>query len=128
MRTKTLRLAAVCAAVAVPLTVAIPAGAATLSSGPAKTTPTVDITTSGYSPTSLNITWSGPKSAKCTAKLIAIDFTNKTNKTADVTVHGKFYFGVLAGKIAPLCAWGKGDKTAVFGLKKSKSTLTLHLS
>jgi hypothetical protein len=129
MRSKSLRLAVFCAALAVPMSVVVPAGAVTPSSGSAKTKPTADITTSGYSPTSLNIMWSGPPpDKKCTAALVAIHLTNKTSKTQDLTYKGKFYFGVLAGKTAPLCAWGKGNKTIVFGLKHSTSTLTLHLS
>ena len=98
------------------------AGHVTLSRVTAK--PNSNISGSGkavnYSPKSLKVKWSGPVAKKCTAAKEAFTITNKSKTTETVTLSGKAFAKIAAGKVAGVCAWGKGTTTGVFGLKANK--------
>jgi hypothetical protein len=107
------------------------AGHVSLSMVTAK--PNSNITGSGktvnYSPKSLKVKWSGPTEKKCTAAKESFTLTNKTKVTQTVTLSGKAFGKIPAGKSDGVCAWGKGTATGVFGLKANKKAkLTVHVS
>jgi hypothetical protein len=107
------------------------AGHVAVSSAAAK--PNSNITGSGktvnYSPKSLKATWSGPTEKKCTAAKESFTITNTTKVSETVTLSGKAFANIAAGKAEGVCAWGKGTATGVFGLKANKKAkLTVHIS
>jgi hypothetical protein len=107
------------------------AGHAALSRTAAK--PNSNIAGSGkkvnYSPKSLKVTWSGPTEKKCTVAKEAFTITNTAKATETVTLSGKAFAKIAAGKTDGVCAWGTGTATGVFGLKaNTKAKLTVHVS
>jgi hypothetical protein len=85
--------------------------------------------TANYSPKSLKVKWSGPTEKKCTAAKEAFTITNTTKVTQTVTLSGKAFATLAAGKSNGVCAWGTGTTTGVFGLKANKKAkLTVHVS
>jgi hypothetical protein len=82
-----------------------------------------------YKPSSISITWSGPKEKACTKKVEGFTITNGTKAAQTVTLGGTTFVTISAGKSEGVCAWGSGTTTAVFGLKSAKKAkLTVHVS
>jgi hypothetical protein len=82
-----------------------------------------------YAPTSLNVKWSGSKPVTCTTKKISFSITNTTKTTETVTMSGKTFASIPAGKAIGVCAFGTGTATGVLGLKANKKAkLTVNIS
>lgn len=82
-----------------------------------------------YSPKTLKVKWSGPTEKKCTAKVESFTISNKAKTTETVTLSGKAFAKIPAGKVLGVCAWGKGTATGKFGLAANKkAVLTVHVS
>lgn len=83
-----------------------------------------------YKPASVSMKWSGPAPAKtCTKANEGLILTNKTSVTQTVTLAGKPFASLKAGRQTGICAWGSGTTTAKLGLKSDKKAfLTLHVS
>lgn len=95
--------------------------------------PNSNITGSGktvnYSPKSLNAKWSGKKEGTCTAAKESFTITNKAKTTETVTLGGKAFAKIAAGKAVGVCAWGTGTTTGKFSLAANKkAVLTVHIS
>jgi hypothetical protein len=82
-----------------------------------------------YSPTSLSAKWSGAKKATCTVAKESFTISNTAKTAETVTLSGKTFAKVPAGKGLGVCAFGSGTATGVFGLAANKKAkLTVHIS
>lgn len=83
-----------------------------------------------YSPTSLNVKWSGPTEKTCTAKKVSFTITN-TAKTAEQVTNAGSDLGspIPSGKALGICVWGSGTASGTLGIKANKkAVLTIHVS
>jgi hypothetical protein len=72
----------------------------------------------GLHPSTLRVTWAGPRAKRCTASRESFTITNKTKReVGDIAPGGK-----LGG-----CFWGTGIRTVKFPLRDSHLTLTLKI-
>ena len=82
-----------------------------------------------YLPASLNVKWSGPTQQTCTTAKVSFTITNKAKVPETVTMGGKAFATIAAGKAIGICAWGTGTATGVFSLAANpKATLTVHVT
>lgn len=82
-----------------------------------------------YSPTSLNVKWSGPTEKKCTSKVDSFTITNTAKTSETVTYQGKTFAVIKPGKVEYICVWGSGTASATLGLAANKNAkLAVHVS
>jgi hypothetical protein len=138
---RTLGMLGIAVLVSVPgaLGLASAAGAATpsvhlsLIAGPVThaTVPNSNLKGKGtYTPDTLKAKWTASKEKACTAKSkFAFKITNKTTKTQQVTYEGADFGTAIPAKgVLDVCADGTGTATGVFGVKSTKSTLTVTIT
>jgi hypothetical protein len=84
--------------------------------------------TSGYSPGSLGLAWSGPVLQRCNSSSADLSIKNRTNRMKSVTLDGAPFVSVAPDSSQMMCFWGSGTRTIVLGIAGFASTLTLRLA